>query len=224
MDFEIQKTITMATNHDGSLCWHRQALCVISPWTWFLMWHCWSREFRKAPYPSLFCLPWNTKTRCWGGGWKWDRTVLGRGVLTVKAKPWGIWGVILTPDTQQWHFPANLPSYTPHKSMPGTTHVPTMSLSSPKLQSSLPAPSSLPDIQPATQSESTRGISQDTSPGSRKVLGRWHTSSAFQHTLCVNGKTSTQIFMEEEAKRMVFSPTRRVVITAGQRGHSPDGS
>lgn len=28
---------------------------------------------------------------------------------------------------------------------------------------------------------------KDTSPGPRKVLGRWHSSSPLQHTFCVNG-------------------------------------
>lgn len=89
----------------------------------------------------------------------------------------GLAYVTLTTNTRQWPFPATLLSYSPCKSMPGTTHVPTMSLSSLKWQMSLPASPSLPVIQPATQSGSSWGIPQGRMPRPQK--GAWQAAHIF---------------------------------------------
>lgn len=109
----------------------------------------------------------------------------GTGGPTVRAKPQGIWGDTLTTNSQQWPFPDTLPSYPPHKSMPGKTHVPTVSLFSPKWQRSLPVSSSLPVTQPSTQSGSSWGISQGHIPRPQK--GAWqvaHILSSPTYILC----------------------------------------
>lgn len=86
-------------------------------------------------------------------------------------------GVILTTDSQQWPFPATLPS----SCLP--QHVPTMSPSVPKLQNCLPASSSLPVIQPASQTGFTWRISQGHIPRPQK--GAWHVASILCSPVCI---------------------------------------
>lgn len=67
--------------------------------------------------------------------------------------------------------------------MPATTHVPTMSPSVPKLQNCLPASSSLPVIQPASQTGFTWRISQGHIPRPQK--GAWHVASILCSPVCI---------------------------------------